>query len=113
MQADRLTFLRCGQGGVSDRVDDRERGEQAGDDREQDRGAHADQADEREREQRAADRAEVVHRAFEPVGAAVDGGRDDVREQRVASWDSQSAGGPRAGAQDRDLPDGGGRADQA
>ena len=98
---------------MSDRVDDCECGEQAGDDREQDRGAHADQADEREREQRAADRAEVVHRAFESVRAAVDGGRDDVCEQRVARRDAESAGGPRAGAQDRDLPDGGGGADQA
>ena len=88
-------------GGVADRVDDRERGEQAGDDREQDRGAHADQPDERDREQRAADRAEVVHRALEPVGAAVDGGGDDVGEQRVAGRDAQPAGGPRAGAQDR------------
>ena len=83
-QADRLVVAHGERGGVADRVDDRERGEQAGDDREQDRRAHADQPDERDGEQWAADRAEVVHRAVEAVGAAVGGGGDHVGEQRVA-----------------------------
>ena len=61
--------------------------------------------------ERADDGAEVVHGAFEPVGAAVGGGGDDVGEQRVAGGDAQASGGPGAGAQHGDLPDAGGGAD--
>ena len=97
--ADRLVLADGELRGVADGVDDRQSGEQPGDDREQDRGAHADQADEPDREQWPADRAEVVHRALEPVGAAVGGGGDDVGQQRVARRDAQPSGRPRAGAQ--------------
>ena len=57
--------------------------------------ADAEQRDEREREQRPADRAEVVHRALEAVGAPVGGGGHDVGEQRVAGGHAQPARGPR------------------
>ena len=100
------------QGRMADRVDDRDRGEKTRDDREQDRGAHADQSDERDREQRATDRAEVVHRALETVGAAIDRGRDYVGEQRVARRDPQPARRPGTRAQHCHLPCGAGSADQ-
>jgi len=40
-------------------------------------------------------------------------GRDDVGQQGVAGRDAQAAGGPGAGAEHGDLPDGGGGADEA
>ena len=104
---------RSGCGGVADGVDDRGGGEQAGDDRQADRGADADERDQGEREQRADDRAEVVHRPLEPVGAAVGLGGDDVGQQRVAGGYPEPARGPGAGAQHADLPGAGGGADRA
>jgi hypothetical protein len=90
---------------VADGVDDRHGGEEAGDDRDGDRPPGADGGDESERKERADDRAEVVHRSFEAVGATVGSCRDDIGEQCVASGDPQSAGGPRTGAEQPDLPD--------
>jgi hypothetical protein len=65
-------------GRVADSVDDGQGGEQAGDDRQGDGGADPDQADQDQGEQGTGDGAEVVHGPLEPVGAAVDDGRDDV-----------------------------------
>jgi hypothetical protein len=92
--------------------EDRERREQARDDREQDRLAHADGRDQPEREQRPRDRARIVHRPLEPVRAPVDLGLDDVRQQRVPRRGPQPAREPRPRAQDADLPHRGGGADQ-
>jgi hypothetical protein len=61
----------------------------------------------------ASDGAKVVHGPLEPVGPAVDAGRDDVGQQGVAGRDAQPAGGPGAGPQDAELPDGGGGPDEA
>jgi hypothetical protein len=99
-------------GCVTDGVDDRQSGEQAGDDRQQDRRAHPDRSDEGERDQWAADRAEVVHRALEAVGAPVGAGRHDLGQERVARGDAQAACRPGGGAQHPDLPDASRDADQ-
>lgn len=64
--------------GVADGVDDRGGGQQPGDDREADRGAHAKPGHQAEREQWADGRTEVIHHPLEPVGAAVGRGRDDI-----------------------------------
>ena len=53
--------------------------------------AGADKRNERDREQRPADRAEVVHRAFEPVRATVGLRRHDVSEECVSRRDAQPA----------------------
>jgi hypothetical protein len=50
---------------------------------------------------------------LEPIRPAVRAGGDDVSQQGVAGRDTQAAGGPGPGPQDADLPDAGGRADQA
>ena len=71
LDAQWLTFMLYGRVGVADGVDDRDGGEQAGDDRQADRPSSSDGCDEGEGEHGSADRAEVVHGAFEPVGAAV------------------------------------------
>src|SRR5215218_3240671 len=98
---------------MPDGVDDGGRGEQAGNDGQGDGGAGADQIDQDQGEQGTDDGAQVVHGPLEPVGPPVHGGRDDVGQQRVAGRDTQPAGGPGPGPQHRDLPDGGGHADQA
>ena len=90
LDADRLPRLLGRRAGCADRVDDRDRGEQAGDDADEHRGADADERDERDREQRAADRAEVVHRPLEPVRAPVDVRR--ARRRRAARCGPARAG---------------------
>jgi hypothetical protein len=89
---------------VADGVDDRRDGEKAGDDGEEDGCADAHRSDQGEREQRAADRAEVVHRALEPVRAPVRTWRHDVGQQRVADRNSKPPRRPRPGTQHPDLP---------
>ena len=98
--------------GGADRVDDRERREEAGDDADEHRGADADERDEEAREERAADRAEVVHHPLEPVRLPVDVLRDDVGEERVACRHAEPSRRPGSGAEDADLPDPGRDADQ-
>jgi hypothetical protein len=112
-QPQRSPLALLGAGSVADGVDDGQGGEQAGDDGQGDGGAGADQADQAEGEQRAGDGAEVVHGPLEPVGPAVDAGRDDVGQQGVARRDPQAPGGPGASPQDADLPHGGGHPDEA
>src|SRR5258705_411568 len=99
-------------GCVAGGVDDGRCGEQPGEDGQADRPPHAERRDQAQREQRTEDRAEVVHHAFEAEGAAVGSWSDDVGEQGVAGGYPQSAGGPGGGAQDADLPHGGGGAGQ-
>jgi hypothetical protein len=105
---------RCwARGGVADGVHDGGRGEQARDDRQGDGGADPDQADQAEGEQGAGDGPQVVHGPLEPIRPPVDGGREDVGQQGVAGRDAQAAGGPGPGPEHADLPDGGGRPDEA
>jgi hypothetical protein len=87
-QPDRLTLSLFGSRGAADRVDDRRHGEQARNDRQQDGRANADQPDQPERKQRTDNRAQVVHRALEAVGAPVDG-----RWHRVAARSAPEPGG--------------------
>jgi hypothetical protein len=108
-----LAFPLLGAGGVADGIDDGQGGEQPRDDGQGDGGAGADQADQGEGEEGADDGAEVVHGSLEPVGAAVDAGRDDVGQQGVSGRDPQPAGSPGASPEHRDLPHGGGGADEA
>jgi hypothetical protein len=61
-------------------IEDRERGEQPGYDAQQNRRPRADEGDEAQRQQWTADRAEVVHRPLEAVGAAVRSRRHHVGE---------------------------------
>ncbi len=68
LEAQLLAFGDLREPGLADRVADRRRCQQPGNDGDQDRGAHAEQGDEAEREQRADDGAEVIHGALEPVG---------------------------------------------
>jgi hypothetical protein len=73
-----LALAVFGSGGVADGVDDRQGGQQAGDDGQGDGGADPDQADQDEGEQGAGDGAQVVHGSLEPVGPPVHGRRNDV-----------------------------------
>ena len=98
---------------MADGIDHGQGGQQAGNDRQGDGRADPDQADQAEGEQRTDDGTEVVHGPLEPVGPPVHTGWDDVGEQGVAGRDAQPAGGPGAGPEHGDLPDAGGRADQA
>lgn len=89
---------------MADRVDDRRHRQQPGNDGEQDGRSDADDLDQGERQQRTTDRAEVVHRALEAIGAPVRAGRDHICQQRVASGHAEPARHPRRGAQRSDLP---------
>jgi hypothetical protein len=64
-------------------------------------------------EQGAGDGAEVVHGPLEAVGPPVDAGLDDVGQEGVAGRATQAVDNPGPGAEDADLPDSGGGADEA
>jgi len=102
--AKRLPLLLGGPRSRADRVEDRERREQARDDAHEHRVACAGERHESERKQRAADRAKVVHRPLEAVGAPIRLGRHDIGEQRVARRDAQPTRRPSGCPQNTDLP---------
>lgn len=89
---------------VLDGVHDCHRRQQAGDDCQEDGPAHAKDGNQAQGEQRTGDRAEVVHRALEAVGAPVGCPRDDIGQQRVSGRYAQTPGEPGAGSQSTDLP---------
>jgi hypothetical protein len=112
-QPQRLPLPLLGPGRVPDRVDDGHGGQQPRDDRQGDSRADPDQADQGQGEQGAGDGAEVIHGPLEPIRPPIHAGWDDVGQQGVAGRNPQPAGGPGTSPEDGDLPDGGGRADQA
>jgi hypothetical protein len=85
---------------LADRVDDRRGGHQPGDDRQQDGVAHPDQSDQDHRQDRADNRAEVVHRALEPVGPAIRRRGDEIGQQGVAGRHPKPAREPGRAAQE-------------
>jgi hypothetical protein len=112
-QPQRLPLPLLGPWSVADGVHDGQGGQQARDDRQGNGAADPNQPDQGQREQGAGDGAQVVAGSLEPIGPPVHGGRHDVGQQGVAGRDPQPAGGPGAGPQHPDLPDGGGGADEA
>ena len=99
--------VRRGSWGVADGVEHGECREETGDDRQAAGPAGADRGDEADRGEGADDRAEAVHGALEAVGTAVGSGGDDVGQECIAGGYADTAGGPRAGPQDGNLPGGG------
>ncbi len=89
---------------ATDRIDDRRDSQEARNDREQDRGPYSDDGNQSQRKQRPADRAEVVHRALEPVCTAVASWRNRLGQQRVPRRNSQTSRGPSPCSQHADLP---------
>ena len=97
---------------VADGVDDGQRGQEPGDDREQDGRTHADGGHQGQGQQRAADGPQVVHGPLEAVGPPVDVGRDGVGQEGVAGRDPQATGRPGSRPQHAHLPGGAGQADE-
>jgi hypothetical protein len=111
-QAEGLALTDLRRRGGPDRCQHREGGEQARDDRGEDRRANVERGDEAEREQRPADRSQVVERALESVRAPVRARLHHLGEQRVPGRPAQAPSDPRAASQDANLPRGSRRADQ-
>lgn len=97
---------------VANRVDDRRRGEETRDHRQEDRLPHPERCDEKEGEKRAADGAEVIHGPLEAVRPSVGSRIDGVGKESVPGRDPQTARRPGARPEESDLPDGRGKTDQ-